>query len=172
MQPTPTPLPGHGTGWGLLFLLVDLYGIVALLGVGTVVAIALNHIDREIPATLQYLVLAVLLGGLGVAGFIVLVAGRAGRYDVVALLVLAVFVPLSLVLVRRRGRRVGHVATVTRAAWAWSLPFLAGFGVIAFGGTVSQDIPPEVTGTVGVGIVVAGTIVLDSSTIIPDVGRG
>lgn len=171
MQPTPTPLPDHGTGWGLLFLLVDLYGIVTLLGVGTVVVIALDHLGREIPTSLQYLVLAVLLGALGVAGFIVLVAVRASRYDVVALLLLAVFLPLTLVVLRRRERTAGRVATVTRAAFAWSLPFLAGFGVIAFGGTVAQGIPPELTGTVGVSIVIAGTIVLDSSTIIPDAGR-
>lgn len=171
MQPSPTPVPDHGTGWGLLFLFVGLYGIVALLGGGTVVAIALDRLERPIPTTLQYLAVAVLFGALGVSGFIVLVAASARRYDVVALLLLVVFLPLALVVLRRRGTARGRVAIFARAAMAWSLPFLVGFGVVAGAGTQGGSIPPEVAGVVAVSIVVAGTMFVERLSFVPDAER-
>lgn len=168
-QPTPTPVPDHGTGWGLLFLFINLYGIVALLGVGTVVAFALNHVDRRIPTTFLYLMGVVLLGAVSLSGFIVLLAGTAGRYDVVVLIVLIVFLPLTRVVLRLRGKVRRHVAILTCAAMAWSIPFLVGFGVVAFVGTAGGGITPAVAGVLAVIIVVAGTSMLDHLPIIPEI---
>lgn len=67
-EPSPTPVPDHGTGRGLLFLFVYLYGTVAVVGVGTVVAIVMHPFDREILREIRYLVTA---GPLGLAGFTV-----------------------------------------------------------------------------------------------------
>lgn len=158
MQPSTTPVPDHGTGWGLLLLFVGLYGTVGLLGVGTVVAFVIHRLDRRFPRPLEYLLVAVLLGALGFAGFALLVAARAGRYDVVGLLLLVVFLPLAYVTLRRRGTTRRRVAILSSAAMAWSLPFLIGFGVVAFVGTQGDAISPVVTGAVAVVVVVAGTV--------------
>lgn len=167
-QPSPTPVPDHGTGWGLLLLFINLYGMVALLGFGTVVAIALNHFDRRIPSPVQYLLAAVLLGALGLSGFIVLVAATAQRYDVVALMFLIVFLPPTLVVIRSRGTVRGRSAIFARAAMAWSLPFLVGFGMIGFVGTRLGGLSPAVTGLVAVIIVVAGTMFVEHLPLVPN----
>lgn len=168
-QSPPTPVPDHGTGWGLLFLFIDLYAIVALLGVGAVVAIAITRFDRQIPKALHYLLVAVLLLALGLSGIIVLLATTAQRYDVVALLLLIVFLPLTLSVRRHRGRGRGRLAALTRAAIAWSLPFLVGFGVLAFVDTQSGGYSPAVAGVVAVSIVVAGTMLVERLPFFPDV---
>lgn len=160
-QPSPTPVPDHGTGWGLLFLFVTLYGVVALLGIGTIVALAADRVGRRMPPLLQYLVVTVLLGALGVSGFIVLVAASAGQYDIVALLLLLVVLPLALVVLRRRRTARGRVALLAGAARAWSLPFLAGVGVLAVAGTLGGGVSPEASGAVAVIVVVAGTVGID-----------
>lgn len=170
-QPSPTPVPDHGTGWGLLLLFVALYGVVSLLGLGTVVAVALGRFDRRVPRALQYPVVAVLLGALGVSGFIVLVAAAARRYDVVALLLLVVFLPLTLVVLRRRGAADGRLALLAHAALAWSVPFLVGFGVVAVGGSPGGGVPPVVTGAVAVIVVVAGTVGIDHLPVLPGAER-
>lgn len=168
-QPTPTPVPDHGTGWGLLFLFIYLFGVVALLGVGTVVAIVITQFDRRIPKALHYVVAAVLLLALGLSGFIIVVAGTAQRYDVVALLLLIVVLPLTLIILLRRGRIRSRLALLTHAAMAWSLPFLTGFGVIAFVGTQSGGFSPEIAGVLAVIIVVAGAILIEHLPFFPDV---
>lgn len=168
-QTTPTPLPDHGTGWGLLFLFLDLYGIVGLLGVGTIVTIALTQFDRRVPKVLQYLLVTVLLLALGLSGFIILVATTAQRYNVVALLLLIVFLPLTLSVLSRCGGNGGRLATLTHAALTWSLPFLVGFGVIAVVGTQSGGTSPEFAGGLAVAIVVAGTVFIERLPMFPDV---
>lgn len=168
-QPTPTPLPNHGTGWGLLFLFIYLYGIGALLGIGTMAVIALTQFERRVPKILQYLVVVALLGALGLSGFISLVAGTTGRYDVVALILLTVFLPLTLKVLFRRRRNGGRLAILTHAALAWSLPFLVGFGVIAVVGTSSGGISPEFASILAVIIVVTGTVLIGRLPIFPDV---
>lgn len=170
-QASPTPVPDHGTGWGLLLLFLWLYGTVALLGAGTVVAIVTDRLGRRVPRSLHYLLVAVLLGALGLAGFTIAVAARAGTYDVVALLLLIVFLPLSLVVRRHRGSSRGHLAVLARGAMAWSIPFLVGFGVIALAGTRGEGIPPAVTGVVAVSIVVGGTVVVDRLPSLPGTDR-
>lgn len=168
IQPTPSPVPDHGTGWGLLVLFIDLYGIVALLGIGAILAMVAQRFDRSIPPPADYLVVAVLLGALGVSGFVVLVAIEAGRYDVVALLALAVFFPLSLLVLLRRQTGSGLVTLLCHAALVWSLPFLVGFGVLAVAGSPGERIPPAVTGGLVVTIVVAGSLLVDRLSWIPD----
>ena len=66
---SPTPVPDHGTGWGLLFLFLALYGLVGVVGLGTVVAMSLHRFERRTPTLLRYLLVVVLLGSLAVAGF-------------------------------------------------------------------------------------------------------
>lgn len=161
IQPSTTPVPDHGTGWGLLLLFVYLYGAVAILGLATIVATALQYVDRDVPRPLDYLSVALLLGALGISLFTLLVAARAQLYDVLGLLLLVVFLPLGYVVVRRRGTDVSRLAITAHAALVWSLPFLVGFGVIAVGGTVAGGLPPEVTGPLAVIIVVVGTVILD-----------
>lgn len=167
-QPTPTPIPDHGTGWGLLVLFLNLYGIVALLGVGTIVVLTMNQFDRQIPKILHYLLVAVLLVSLVLSGFITLVAGTAQRYDVVALLLLIVFLPLTLSVLYWRGRVRDWVVILTHAAIAWSLPFLVGFGVIAFIGTRTRGISPEIAAVLAVIIVVTGTLLIERLPFFPD----
>ncbi len=79
-----------------------------------------------------------LLIAIGLEGFIILVAGTTRQYDVVALLILPVFLPLVLVIFRRRERVRDRLALLTHAVMVWSFPFLIGFGVIAFVGTPSR----------------------------------
>lgn len=167
-QPTPTSVPDHGTGWGLLLLFAALYGVVALLGVGTVAAAALHYADRPLPAALEYLVTVVFLGALGVAGFALLVAATAGMYDVVALLALVAGLPPALVVGRRRGSGSPLVARLAHAAMTWSLPFLLGFAVVAFAGTAGGGVPPAVTGALAVLVAVGGTVLVDRSSVLPD----
>lgn len=159
MLQTGTPVPDHGTGWGLLFLFVALYGVVAVLGAGTVAAVTLTRLDRRQPRVLRYLLVATLLGALALAGFTLLVAAAAGRYEVVALLLLVVFLPLGGVAVRARGEARGRLGVLARAATAWSLPFLAGFGVLAFVGSRTGPVSPGVAGAVAV--VLVGTAAAD-----------
>lgn len=168
-QPAPTPVPDHGTGWGLLALLVGLYGVVGLLGLGTMAALALHRFDRRVPKLLQYLAVAVLFGALGLAGFTALAAASARRFDVVALLLLVVFLPLAYVVVRRRGTGHGRVAVLSRAAMAWSLPFLVGFGLIAFVGARGGPVPPVAAGVLAVVVVVAGTTGVERLPFLPAV---
>lgn len=168
-QPTPTPVPDHGTGWGLLVLFIYLYGSVALLGVGTVVAIVMTQFDRSIPKALHYLEVAVLFLTLGLSGFIIVVAGTAQRYDVVALLLLIVVLPLTLFVLRHRGSIQSRLALLAHAAFVWSLPFLVGFGVIAFLGTQSGSLSPEIAGVLAVIIVVTGTILIERLPFVPDI---
>lgn len=170
-QPSPTPLPDHGTGWGLLLLFVNLYGLVALLGFGTVVAIALDRFDRRVPRTLVYLVVGVLLVTVGLAAFVVVVAATSGRYDVVALVLGVVFLPLAVAVLGRRGNGRRRLAVLARAAMVWSLPFLVGFGVVAFVDAQSSGIPRAVTGTVAVIVAVAGTMGVERLSVVPDVER-
>lgn len=171
IQPTqtPTPVPDHGTGWGLLFLFIYLYGVVSLLGVGTIVAYGLIQLDRQIPGAFQYLVGVVLFAAIGLAGFIVLVGATAGMYDVVAIVLLTVGLPLAFVMIRGRRRARSRLALMTRAGIAWSLPFLAGFGVVAFSGVQGRWISPLVAGVVAVLIVVAGTIIVDHQPVIAEI---
>lgn len=168
LQPTPTPVPDHGTEWGLLFLLVDLYGFVALLGAGTVVAVALCAFDRPVPKPLQYLLVAGLVGALALAGFVLLVAATDGRFDAVALLLFIVFLPLALSVSRRRGTGSGRLDTLAHAAMAWSIPALVGFGVVAFGGTRAHWLSPAMAGVLAVVIVVAGTIGIEHLPFFPE----
>lgn len=163
---TPTPLPDHGSEWGLAFLLLDLYGLVALVGVGTVVAFALTRFDRSVPPVVQYLFGGLLVASLGLAGFITLVAAAAGRFDLVGLLALAVYLPPLLVVRRRRGSTGGHLRALTAAGMAWSLPFLLGFGVLGAVGSVARGVPPALAGVAGVVIVVVGTLAVDSLDLI------
>lgn len=160
-QSSPTPVPDHGTGWGLLLLFAYLYGIVGILGVVTMVGIGLRYINNRVPQPLRYLSVIVLVGAVGVAVFILLVAATAQMYDVVALLLLIVFLPLAYVVVLRRRTDDSYLAIITHAGMVWSIPFLVGFGVIAFVSNLAGNIPPTVTGVLAVIIVVAGTIVLD-----------
>ncbi|MFB6102162.1 MAG: hypothetical protein ABEJ73_06305 [Haloplanus sp.] len=160
-QPPPTPVPDQGTGWGLLFLLLDLYGTVALLGVGTGVTLVLRRFDRRVPTALRYLVVAAFLGAFGLAGFTVLVAATAERHDVVALLLAAVFVPPTLVGLRRRNTVPGRGALLAHVATTWCFPFLVGFGVLAGIGTQVSGVPPAVIGALATGIVVVGTVLVD-----------
>lgn len=164
---SPTPVPDHGSEWGLLLLFLWLYGVVCLVGAGTVVAVLADRLGRDVSRVLQYLVVAVLLGALALSGFTIAVGARAGRYDVVTLLLLLVFLPLALVVRRHHGTSAGRLAVLARAGMAWSLPFLVGFGVIALGGTRSEGLPPEVTGVIAVGIVVGGTVLVDELQILP-----
>lgn len=171
MQSSPTPVPDHGTGWGLLFLFIYLYGAVTLLGIGAIVAFGLHQFGRRIPAALQYLMGIVLLGAVGIGGFIVLVAATAQMYDVVALVLLIVFVPLTLVILHGHRRSNSQLAIIIHAAMAWSLPFLIGFGIVAFVGSRGSGISPVVAGVVAVVIVVGGTIILDRLSVYPDGAR-
>lgn len=161
IQPSPTPVPDHGTGWGLLLLFSSLYGIVALLWVLTIIAIALRYVTERVPQPLQYLAVVTLLGALGVSLFTLLVAATAQLYDVVGGVVLLVFVPLAYVVDSRRGTDVSRLAVITHAALVWSIPFLVGVGMIAVVATLASTIPPAVTGLAAVAIVLAGTILLD-----------
>lgn len=172
MQQTPSPVPDHGTGWGLLFLFVALYAVVAVLGAGTLLAFALRRFDREVPRTLRYLVVAPLFGALLVSGFAVLVAATAGRWDVVGLLALVVFLPLAVAGGRSRGPDHGWVEVLSHAGLAWSLPFLAGFGVIAFVGTRGGPVTPEAAGVIAAVVVLAGTVVVERLPFFPDPGPG
>lgn len=167
-QTTPRPLPDQGTGWGHLLRFGALVGVVAFLGAGAIVSVVLQRFDGRVPAPLQYLVVVVLLGAVGVSVFTVLVAATAGMYHVVALLVGLVFVPLSIVVLRRRGSSGRHLATLTHAAVAWSLPFLAGVGVVAFIGSRGGGVPPAIAGVLAVVIVVSGTILVDHLSVLPD----
>lgn len=160
-QPSPTPVPDHGTGWGLLLLFAYLYGIVGILGSLTIVTIGLRYINKRVPQPLQYLSVVVLLGALGLSGFVLLVAATAKMYEVVGLLLLIVVTPLAYVMVTQRGTKSSRLTIITHAGMVWSIPFLVGFGVIALGSNLAGNIPPEVTGLVAVIIVVVGTIVLD-----------
>lgn len=164
-QPSPTPVPDHGTGWGLLFLFAYLYGSVAILGVLTSLAIVLRYFNKRVPQPLQYLSVVILLGALGISLFTLLVAGTAQMYNIVGLLVLIVFLPLAYVVVRRHRTDGSRLAIITHAAMVWSIPFLVGFGVIGFVGILATNIPPAVTGLLAVSIVVAGTILLERRAI-------
>jgi len=161
MQTSPTPVPDHGTGWGLLLLFSWLYGLAVLLGVGTVGVLLFSYVERETPSVLYYAVLAALLAILVVAGFTTLVALTAGRYDTVVLLVLIVFLPLSFSGVRRRGTDRQTVRRLAHAAMVWSLPFLLGFGITAVVTTTASGIPPIATGVTAAAIVLPGTVGLD-----------
>lgn len=167
-----TPVPDHGTGWGLLFLFVALYGVVAVLGAGTLAAFALRRFDRERPRPLRYLVVALLLGALAVAGFTVLVAAAAGRWGVVALLLLVVFLPLGGVAAGARGADRDRLESLAHAATAWSLPFLAGFGALAFVGTRGGPVSPAVAGAVAVAVVLVGTAAGDRLAAVSATGSG
>lgn len=90
-QATPTPHPNHPIGLALaLLLLLDLYGLVALRGVGTVVSIALSLFGRRIPTILQYLLAGLLVASLGFAAFVLVLATSAGRFGFVAVIALGV----------------------------------------------------------------------------------
>lgn len=160
-QPSPTPVPDHGTGWGLLLLFSYLYVVVGILGILTISAIALRYFNRRVPQLLNYFSVVILFGALGISLFTLLVTATAQMYDIVGLLLLIVFLPLAYVVVRRRETDSSRLAIITHAAMVWSLPFLVGFGVIAFLGTLASNIPPTVTGLIAVIIVVAGTIILE-----------
>lgn len=164
-----TPLPDHGSEWGLAVLLLDLYGLVALLGVGTLVAIALTRVDRSVPTVLQYLLGGLLVASLGFAGILGLLAAAAGRFDLVAVLALAVYLPPMLVVLRRRGTVGGRLRALTAAAMAWSLPFMLGFGVLAAVGGVVRGVPPALSGVVAVVIVIVGTLAVDSLELVQTV---
>lgn len=127
-----TPLPDHGSEWGLgfLLLLLDLYGLVVLLGVGTVVAIALTRFDRRIPTVLEYLLGGLLVASLGFSGIVGPVVATVGRFDLVAVIALGVHLPPLLVALRRRAADGGRPRVLATAAMAWSFPFLLGFGMI------------------------------------------
>lgn len=160
-QPSPTPVPDHGTGWGLLLLFSYLYVSVGILGVLTMSAFALRYFVRRVPQGLTYFSVITLFGTLGVSLFILLVAASAQMYDIVGLLLLVVFVPLVYVVVRRRERDGSRFAIIAQAGMVWSIPFLVGFGVIAFVGILASNIPPTVTGLTAVSIVVGGTVILE-----------
>lgn len=166
IQPTATPVPNQGAGWGLLLLLSWLYASVVLLGGLTVVGVAFNNFDRRLPLPFQYLVVVVLLGVLTLSGFIVIVTVRAARYDLVALLTLSVYVPLLYVGVRRHHIERRRLAIITSAAMTWSLPFLLGFAVIVFSSFVTGQLSPMVTGVIAVSIVFSSTWFLERYSIV------
>lgn len=168
MQASPTPVPDHGTGWGLLLLLVTLYGVVGVLGVATAGTFVARRFDGRLPPWLQYLVAGVLLVAVGVSGFTVLVAATGRLYDVVALLLLVVGLPLALVVLRRRRQVRGRLTLLAHAAMAWSLPFLVGFGVVAFVGRQGGPVSPVAAGALAVLTVVGGTVVVDRLLELPE----
>lgn len=168
-QPSPTPVPDHGTGWGLLMLFSLVYGIVVVLGAVTVLALAMRYFNKRFPKALEYLSLGLLVGALAVSVFTALVAARAQRFDVVGLFLVIVFLPLAYVITSRYGTERSRLAVATHAALAWSLPFVAGFGVIAFGGTQVSGVPPVVSGIVGAVIVLAGTIMAERRLFVPEI---
>lgn len=170
IQPSTTPVPDHGTGWGLLFLFSSLYASVAILGVLTLSAIALQYFNRRVPQLLEYFSVVMLLGALGISLFTLLVAVTAQMSNIVGILLLTVFLPLAYVMVRRRGADGSRSAIITSAAMVWSIPFLVGFGVIAFAGTLVDPIPSAVTGLIAVIIVVAGTILVERRLVFSGVG--
>lgn len=160
-QATPTPVPDHGTGWGLLLLFLWLYGLVAVLGLAGAVAVGLSLSRRRVPAVLRYLLVAGLAAAVGLSAFVVAVAGSAGNYDVVALVGGCVALPLALVGYRRRGAVDGRIALLAHLAVVWSVPFLAGFGFVGFVATEATGLRPPVTGSIAVGIVVGGSLLVD-----------
>lgn len=117
------------------------------------------------------LLVATLLGALGLAGFSLVVAAAAQRWDVVVLLLCIVVFPVALVGHRRRDSTQGRAAVIAYAAMVWSLPFLLGFGVIAFVGTQGNSPSRAVTGFVAVSIVVSGTMLVDRLAVVPAPGQ-
>lgn len=158
IQPSPTPVPDHGTGWGLLMLFAFLFVIVALLGALTGLSLAMRYFNKRFPKPLAYFSVLLLVGAAAISGFMMLVAARAQRYDVLGLIVFIVFLPLTYVIAKRIQIDPDSLTVIRQAALAWSLPFLTGFGVIAFTGTLFSGIPQMVTGIVAGFIVNTGTV--------------
>lgn len=161
IQPSPTPVPDHGTGWGLLMLFGFLFAIAALLGAVMVLGLATRHFKKRFPKPLEYFSVLLLLGVIAISGFTMLVAARAQRYDVVGLILIIVFIPLAYVIAIRFETDTDGLTIVRKAALTWSLPFLAGFGIIAFTGILFSEIPRVVIAVVAVVLVSTGTVMIE-----------
>lgn len=141
----------HHGGLGAAFFGPALFAVVlaiaGLLVVTTMIAYYWRH--RQVPALIQYIAVG-LVGVVGVvAGFgIVVLVDEA----ILLAVLFGVIVILPLVLVAGRARWAGAswVTVGAIAGMAWSLPFLAGVGLVFVLQTNPDLSTPVITGLAGI----------------------